>query len=194
MVDGGLRPATLDAGRHTGARQWRARARSAERSTAIVDSLFVKSSYGGAGCVVNGNKRAKGLSIHAAIDKHQNILMLQVWPGSAADARAAHELLPAVKAAHPNITAVLGDKAYGGKPLAQLGTELGLTIDASSPALPKGVTFEPMPVRWRIEQFFSWLVKWRRIARVWAYGMVGFAMDVMWSAFGLQLRRIARSA
>jgi len=120
--------------------------------------------------------------------------MLHVWPGSTADARAAHALLPAVKAAHPNITAVLGDRAYSGQPLAQLAGELGLSIDASSPALPKGITFEPMPVRWRIEQFFSWLVKWRRIARVWAYGISGFARDVMWSAFGLQLRRIARSS
>lgn len=131
--------------------------------------------------------------MHAAIDKHQNILALHVWPGSTADARAAHELLRAVKDAHPNITSVLGDKAYGGAPLDALAQQLGLAIDASSPALPKGRTFDPMPVRWRIEQFFSWLVKWRRIARVWAYGITGFAMDLMWSAFGLQLRRCAAS-
>lgn len=96
-----------------------------------------------------------------------------------------------MKEAHPNITCVLGDKAYAGKPLDELGQRLGLRIDASSPALPKYRTFDPMPVRWRIEQFFSRLVKWRRIARVWAYGVAGFAMDVMWSAFGLQLRRSA---
>jgi hypothetical protein len=183
---------TMDRRRNPAARRERARARSEERSTAIVDSLFVKSSFGGEGCVVSGLKRAKGLSIHAAIDKNRNILALHVWPGSTADAHAAHWLLTEVKEAHPNITCILGDKAYSGEPLETLAERLGLFLDASSPALPKGKTFDPMPIRWRIEQFFSWLVKWRRIARVWAYGIRGFAMDVMWSAFGLQLRRCAR--
>jgi hypothetical protein len=159
---------------------------------AVIDSTFIKSSYGGAGCVVSGLKRAKGLTVHAAIDARSNILALQVWPGSAADARAAHWLLPHLKANAPSVELVLGDKAYGGQPLQELTDKLSMRLDATSPPLPEGSLFEPQPIRWRIERFFSWLVKWRRVARVWAYGLNGFATDLAWAAFGLQLRRSAR--
>lgn len=119
-------------------------------------------------------ERAKDLRIHAAIDKNQNILALRVWPGSTADAHATNVLLRAVKTAHPNTIAILGDTAYGGEPLEWLAAELRLSIDANSLALLNGKTFHPLPVRWRLEQFFSWLAKKRRIAPVWAYGLVGF--------------------
>lgn len=88
---------------------------------------------------------------------------------------------------------MLGDKAYGGKPLQELAHKLGIRLDATLPPLPDGKLFEPQPVRWRVERFFSWLVKWRRIARVWAYGLAGFAADLAWCAFGLQLRRTANA-
>lgn len=194
LADGVFAAATMADRRYAGARHWRARARLAKApGVAIVDSTFVKSSYGGAGCVISGLKRAKGLTVHAAIDARSNILALQVWPGSAADARVAHELLPHLKAFAPSVALVLGDKAYRGEPLQQLAQRLGVALDASSPPLPADVRFEPQPLRWRIEQFFSWLVKWRRLARVWAYGLAGYALDLAWAAFGLQLRRSARA-
>jgi transposase len=48
-----------------------------------------------------------------------------------------------------------------------------------------------MPLRWRVERFFAWLCKWRRIAKNWCFSPLGFALDVRWCVFGLSLRRLA---
>ncbi|MDO8414857.1 MAG: transposase [Agitococcus sp.] len=81
------------------------------------------------------------------------------------------------------------DKAYRGAGLVAEMADIGVELNGDSPPLPDGTIFVPMPVRWRIERFFSWFAKWRRIAKNWCYTHLGFAWDVRWSMFGLTLKR-----
>lgn len=118
-------------------------------------------------------------------------MALCVLPANLQDADGARVLLPAVHEHYPKVKKVLGDKAYRGAPIVAFAEEYGIELDGDSPALPKGTIFKPMPLRWRVEQFFAWLCKWRRIAKNWCYSSEGFAMDVYWAVFGLTLRRFA---
>lgn len=161
-------------------------------SVGIIDSTFIESAYGGAHCAPNGYKRATGHGIHVLIDKRSRPLAFVVLPGNLQDAAGARRLIPAAKQRHPTLRLVLGDKAYRQRPLRDDMAELGVTVDGDSPLLPRGTIFQPMPMRWRIEQFFAWLFKWRRIAKNWCFTLAGFCADVGWSMLGLSLRRLDR--
>lgn len=158
-------------------------------SVGVIDSTFIESSYGGEGAAPNGYKRAVGCGVHVLIDKASNVMAACVLPGNRQDADGARILLPSAKEHFPKLRTVLGDKAYRQRPLAEFAAELGIELDGDSPPLPQGVIFKPMPLRWRIERYFAWLVKWRRVAKNWCYSLGGFALDVWWSIFGLTLRR-----
>jgi transposase len=160
-------------------------------SVGILDSTFIESAYGGPGAAASGYKRAKGHNVSVLIDKDSRIMELCVLPANLQDAEGARALLPAAKEHFPKLRKVLGDKAYRGAPIVTFAAELGIELDGDSPPLPKGTIFVPMPMRWRIEQFFAWLSKWRRIAKSWCYSDVGYAVDVYWAMFGLTLRRFA---
>jgi transposase len=161
----------------------------ARPSVGIIDSTFIESAYGGTGCAPNGYKRATGNSIHVLIDKQSRPLAVEVLPANLQDAAGARKLLPAAKLRFPSLRLVLGDKAYRQRPLQVERQALGLLLDADSPPLPKGVIFRPLPMRWRIEQFFAWLCKWRRIAKNWCFTVAGFSIDVQWALFAMSLRR-----
>lgn len=161
-------------------------------TVAIIDSTFIESAYGGARCAPNGYKRATGHGVHVLIDKHSRPLAFVVLPGNHQDAAGARKLIPDAKRQHPSLELVLGDKAYRQRPLQEEMATLGVVVDGDSPPLPKGTTFSPMPMRWRIEQFFAWLCKWRRIAKNWCFSYEGFAMDMGWTLFGLILRRLSK--
>ena len=123
------------------------------------------------------------------IDKTSRVLAACVLPGNIQDAQGARLLLPQIATEHPTVKLILGDKAYRQRPLQQFAADLGIAIDGDSPPLRSGQIFSPMPLRWRVERFFSWVMKWRRVARNWCYSTAGFARDVAWSLFGLTLRR-----
>ena len=184
-VDGA---SALEHERYPRSRPRGARARSGP-TVGIIDSTFVESSYGGAGNAPNGYKRATGANLHVIIEKHSRVLGAIVLPANLQDAFGARELLPRIKRIFPSITTVLGDGAYRQEPLREFAAGLGIHINADSPPLPKGKIFVPQPLRWRVERFFSWLFKWRRVAKNWCYSIWGFATDVSWAIFGLTLKR-----
>ena len=191
-MDGRLHGAqALEPEWNPGARHERARARKGG-TVGIIDSTFIESAYGGAGNAPSGYKRAVGCSVHVLIDKGSNLLSACALPANLQDAQGARILIPAARAAYPHLRLVLGDKAYRQQPLAAFAAEHGVELDGSSPALPKGQNFSPMPLRWKVERFFSWLARWRRLAKNWSFTPAGFAMDLRWALFGLQLKRFTR--
>jgi hypothetical protein len=85
--------------------------------------------------------------------------VLGAFPLSASlpDATGARQLLP--EGALFFLHAVLGDRAYRSAALAAALATLGPRVDATSPALPAGTDFVPLPLRWKVEQYFSWLMR-----------------------------------
>lgn len=163
-------------------------------TVAIIDSTFIESAYGGGQCAPNGYKRCTGHGIHVLIDKHSYPLDFVALPGNLQDAAGARVLIPRAKLRYPSISKVLGDKAYRQRPLQAQMHDLGVEVDGDSPPLPKGCIFVPMPLRWRIEQFFSWLCKWRRIAKNWCFSLKGFSTDLDWTMLGVSLQRTLESS
>jgi transposase len=158
-------------------------------SVGVIDSTFIESAYGGAQCAPSGYKRATGHSIHLLIDKDSRPLVRTVLPANRPDAVGARALIPKAKLRFPSLRLVLGDKSYRQRPLQEEMAAAGVTLDGDSPPLPKGAIFRPMPTRWRVEQFFAWLCKWRRLAKNWCFSFQGFSDDAGWVLFGLALRR-----
>jgi putative transposase len=157
-------------------------------SVAILDSTFVESAYGCEGTDISGYKKAKGNCIHVAIDKHRDVLSISAQNARVSDSAAAVPLIEATVAQFPSIKKFLADGTYDKPTLHAVAAELGVVVDATSPPLPQGCNFNPIPLRWRVEQFFSWLAKWRRIAKNWCYSSAGFDQDLQWSVFGLTIR------
>ena len=158
-------------------------------SVGIIDSTFIESAYGGPGNSPNGYKRATGCGLHVTIDKTSRVLAACVLPGNKQDAEGARRMLPHLARAFPTVRCILGDKAYAQQPLQAYAAKFGVTIDGRSPPLRRGTIFSPMPLRWRVERFFSWVCKWRRIAKNWCHSIWGYAHDVVWALFGLMLKR-----
>jgi transposase len=123
------------------------------------------------------------------IEKHSGVLGAIVLPANMQDAYGARLLLPGIKERVPTITTILGDGAYRQGPLREFAANLGIHINADSPPLPDGKIFVPQPLRWRVERFFSWLFKWRRVAKNWCYSIWGYATDVSWAILGLAMKR-----
>lgn len=159
-----------------------------EPSVGLIDSTFIESAFGGAHAAPSGYKRATGHSLHVLISKHSAVLGACVLPANRPDTVGAQALLPAVTRTHPSLTTLLGDKAYRGKPLQAFAQTFGVCIDASSPALPKGTIFQPMPLRWKVERFFAWFAKWRRVAKNFCFSLQGFTREVNWVLLGVSLR------
>lgn len=159
-------------------------------SVAIADSTFVESGYGCKGSGSSGYKNAKGVTLHVVIDKHRDVLAASVQAANVSDAAAACDLIKVVCEHYPSVTRLLGDKAYDKDMLKEVVSSLNVALDATSPALPKGVTFQPMPLRWRIEQFFGWLSRWRRLAKNWCYSIQCFEAEFHWCLLGLNFRRL----
>jgi hypothetical protein len=88
-----------------------------------------------------------------------------VLPANRPDAAGARARIPGAKLRFPSLRLVLGDNAYRQRPLQEEMAAAGVALEGDSPPLPKGTIFRPMPTRWRVEQFFAWLCKWRRIAK-----------------------------
>jgi transposase len=155
-------------------------------SLGIIDSTFIESAYGGGRCAPSGYKRATGHSAHVLIDKFSRPLSVAVLPANRQDVTGARLLIPRAKACFPSLRLVLGDKAYRQRPLQAEMAALGVLLDGDSPPMPHGVSFQPMPMRWRIEQFFAWLCKCKN----WCFTLDGFEQDVNWVLLGIGVRRV----
>lgn len=162
-----------------------------EPTVNIIDSTFIESAFGGAGCAPSGYKRATGHSVHVVISSRSAVLAAAVLPANRPDVAGARIVVPAAKRRQPSLAVLLGDRAYRQRPLAEYLAQHGITVDASSPPLPKGTIFKPFPTRWRVEQFFAWFSKWRRVAKNWCFTHAGFETDVGWVLFAISLRRAA---
>ncbi|MEV5598959.1 IS5 family transposase [Streptomyces sp. NPDC052496] len=134
--------------------------------TLIVDSQSVKAAdtvsratrgYD-AGKSINGRKR------HLAVDTKGLPMMVMVTPADMSDRDAAREVLWRLRLTHPQITQVWADSGYAGQLVGWADDFLGLTLKIVS--RPKGAKgFVVLPLRWRVERTFGWVMKARRNVR-----------------------------
>lgn len=155
----------------------------------IVDSSFVEGAYGGPAVGISGHKRAHGTNIHVIIDAEAYPLFVAVEPSNRADSTVLQGFIQEFALKYPTLQRLLADKAYRGSATATAALACNIAIDVSSPPLKPPKNFAPQPLRWKVETFFAWLFRWRRLAKNWCTTAEGFLREVQWVLLALALRR-----
>lgn len=113
-------------------------------------------------------------------------------PSNRPDSVLTQEFIPEFAAKYPCVKLLLADKALSSEKMATAAARVDIVLDVSSPPLKPPGNFSPQPTRWKIEQYFSWLFRWRRLAKNWCSTAEGFLRDVRWAMLGIALQRFTK--
>ncbi len=128
-------------------------------------------------------KKVWGRKRHVLVDTEGNLLGVKVTGAEQSDQQGAKHLLLPLRTALPRMQLLWGDSHYGGTFVNWLKEHLGwkmqtvlrakiptrglLVAEGEEPdweaRFPTG--FVPLPRRWVVERTFSWISRWRRLAR-----------------------------
>jgi len=155
--------------------------RDEEPSAAVVDSQSIKTSaVRGEAKGFDMGKKIWGRKRHALVDTEGNLMEVKVTGADDSDLAGGKQLFEPLQGRFPRLQLIWGDSHYGGKFLEwvkeQFGWDvqpvqrLGTAHDANAmEPKPKTKTskggFVLEPRRWVVERTFSWITRWRRLAR-----------------------------
>lgn len=143
-----------------------AQGRQEQPTAAIFDSRTLQSSpESGERAGYDGAKRRKGSKMHMVVDTLGYLLALPVTPADEQDRAQVAELANQVQdATQQSVEVAFVDQAYTGDEPEQAATQAGIQlIVVKLPAAKKG--FVLLPRRWVVERSFSWMARFRRLAR-----------------------------
>lgn len=166
--------------------------RDPDPSAGIVDSQSVKGAdtvskatrgYD-AGKKINGRKR------HIVTDTLGLLLVVMVTAASIQDRAGGRGILERLRSLAPGVRHVFADGGYQGQ-LIEIAKRLwGIAIEVvKKPA--EQIGFAVLPRRWVVERTFSWLLRWRRLARDYERLPEVHEALVKWAMVGLMLNRLA---
>jgi transposase len=166
--------------------------RNPEPSAGIVDSQSVKGAdtvsratrgYD-AGKKINGRKR------HIVCDTIGLLLVVMVTAASIQDRDGGRGILKLLKSALPGVRHIFADGGYQGQLVAIAKRAWEIVVEVvRKPAEQRG--FAVLPRRWVVERTFSWLLRWRRLARDYERLPETHEAMVKWAMVGLMLNRLA---
>ncbi len=140
--------------------------RQEQPSAAIFDSRTLQSSpESGGHAGYDGAKRRKGSKTHMAVDTLGHLLALLVTPANEQERAQVGQLAQAVQdATNETVELVYADQGYSGDEAAQAAEEHAMRLEVVKlPEAKKG--FVLLPRRWVVERSFSWMARFRRLAR-----------------------------
>lgn len=166
--------------------------RDPDPSAGIVDSQSVKGAdtvskatrgYD-AGKKINGRKR------HIVCDTLGLLLVVMVTAASIQDRAGGRGILELLRSLAPGVRHVFADGGYQGQ-LIEIAKRLwGIAVEVvKKPA--EQIGFAVLPRRWVVERTFSWLLRWRRLARDYERLPEVHEALVKWAMVGLMLNRLA---
>lgn len=166
--------------------------RDPDPSAGIVDSQSVKGAdtvskatrgYD-AGKKINGRKR------HIVTDTLGLLLVVMVTAASIQDRAGGRGILELLRSLAPGVRHVFADGGYQGQ-LIEIAKRLwGIAVEVvKKPA--EQIGFAVLPRRWVVERTFSWLLRWRRLARDYERLPEVHEALVKWAMVGLMLNRLA---
>ena len=166
-------------------------ARNPEPSAGIVYSQSVKGAdtvstdtrgYD-AGKKINGRKR------HIVVDTI-GLLVVMVSAASVQDRDGARGTLKRLHSALSSVSHIFADGGYSGQLLAVAKSAWSIVVEiVRKPADQIG--FAVLPRRWVVERTFSWLMRWRRLARDYERLPETHEAMVKWAMVGIMLNRLA---
>lgn len=140
--------------------------RNEQPTAAIFDSRTLQSSpESGERAGYDGAKRRKGSKTHMAVDTLGHLLAVLVTPANEQDRAQVSELAQAVQqATGETVELAYVDQGYTGDEAAQAAQAHGLQLEVVKlPDAKRG--FVLLPRRWVVERSFSWMARFRRLAR-----------------------------
>lgn len=137
-----------------------------------------------AGKKINGRKR------HIVTDTLGLLLVVMVTAASLQDRDGGRGILELLRSLVPGVRHVFADGGYQGQ-LIEIAKRLwGIVVEVvKKPAEQLG--FAVLPRRWVVERTFSWLLRWRRLARDYERLPEVHEALVKWAMVGLMLNRLA---
>ncbi|MCA1698475.1 MAG: IS5 family transposase [Actinobacteria bacterium] len=166
--------------------------RNPEPSAGIVDSQSVKGadtvsaeSRGyDAGKKINGRKR------HIVVDTIGLLLVVMVTAASVQDRDGGRGILKALAGALGSVCHVFADGGYRGQLVAIAKSAWGIVVEVvKKPPDQRG--FAVLPRRWVVERTFSWLMRFRRLARDYERLPETHEAIVKWAMVAIMLNRLA---
>jgi putative transposase len=155
--------------------------RDEEPSAAVIDSQSIKTSaVRGKSKGFDMGKKIWGRKRHALVDTQGNLMEVKVTGADDSDLAGGKKMLEPLQGRFPRLSLIWGDSRYGGKFLEWVkehfgwdvqtvrglgAVSSGRSIEPKPKAKPSKGHFEVQPRRWVVERSFSWITRWRRLAR-----------------------------
>jgi putative transposase len=155
--------------------------RDEEPSAAVIDSQSIKTSaVRGEAKGFDMGKKIWGRKRHALVDTEGNLMDVKVTGAADSDLAGGKTLFELLRGRFPRLMLIWGDSHYGGKlrewvkeqfgwdvqTVRRLGTASDTSMIEPKPTTkPSTRGFVLEPRRWVVERSFSWIVRWRRLAR-----------------------------
>jgi len=137
-----------------------------------------------AGKKINGRKR------HIVVDTIGLLLIVMVTAASIQDRDGGRGILKALHGALGSVRHVFADGGYQGRLVAIATSAWGIVVEVvRKPPDQRG--FAVLPRRWVVERTFSWLMRFRRLARDYERLPATHEAIVKWAMVGLMLNRLA---
>jgi len=166
--------------------------RSPAPSAGIVDSQTVKGAdtVPAASRGYDAGKKLNGRKRHIVTDTIGLLLVVMVTAASIQDRDGGSGILKLLHGSLPSLSLVYADGGYQGRLVALAKSAWGIVLDiVRKPADQRG--FAVLPRRWVVERTFSWLLRWRRLARDYERLPQTHEAMVKWAMVGLMLNRLA---
>lgn len=140
--------------------------RAQQPSAVIMDGRTMQSSpESGARAGYDGHKRRRGSKVHMVVDTLGNLLALHVTPANDQERAQVGLLAQQVQdITGDSVEIAFVDQGYTGELAQQAAAEHGIQLQVVKlPEAKHG--FVLLPRRWVIERSFSWMARFRRLAR-----------------------------
>ncbi|MGH9621281.1 MAG: IS5 family transposase [Bryobacteraceae bacterium] len=167
-------------------------ARNPEPSAGIVDSQSVKGAdtVGADTRGYDAGKKINGRKRHIVVDTIGLLLVVMVSAASIQDRDGARPTLKRLHQAVGSVRHIWADGGYSGRLLAVAKSAWQIVVEiVKKPAGQIG--FAVLPRRWVVERTFSWLMRWRRLARDYERLPQTHEAFVKWAMVGVMLNRLA---
>jgi transposase len=136
--------------------------RQATTSFLIVDAQSVANTDTAKHKGYDAGKKVSGIKRHIGVDSQGLPHFIEVTTAEETDRRGALEGIKRHRETLTNVTAVLVDGGYRGKPFAE-GVRQLLGAEVQVAKRNELHTFAVIPKRWVVERSFAWLGKCRRL-------------------------------